>query len=73
MKKFISFVALATLLFSAIGCREAEQISDFSENQNLKFAAKTVNDSANIQTNAENNTKMENTPKDPPVKDGHNW
>lgn len=48
MKKFISFVALATLLFSAIGCREAEQISDFSENQNLKFAAKTVNDSANI-------------------------
>ena len=33
MKKFISFVALATLLFSAIGCREAEQISDFSENQ----------------------------------------
>lgn len=48
MKKFISFVALATLLFSAIGCREAERISDFYENQDLKFAAKTVSDSANI-------------------------
>ena len=71
MKKFISLVALATLLISAVSCREAEQITDLKESQSFNLSAKVAQDSVVI--NSSTNTPAENTPKDPPVKDGHDW
>ncbi|WP_295677693.1 hypothetical protein, partial [uncultured Empedobacter sp.] len=44
MKKFISLVALATLLISAVSCREAEQIADLQENPNLSAKVMNVSD-----------------------------
>lgn len=73
MKKFISLVAVATLLISAVSCREMEEISNVSENQNLRLSAKVKKDSVEVNSTSENTTTVENLPKDPPDKDGHNW
>lgn len=73
MKKFISLVALATLLISAVSCREAEQITDLQEN--LNPSAKIVNLSENVNFAKDSiyvSTANSET-KDPPVKDGQGW
>ncbi len=72
MKKFISLVALATLLVSAFSCREAEQITDLQENQNL--SAKVMNTSENGNF-AKDSTYVStaNSETNDPRKDGQGW
>ncbi len=73
MKKFISLVALATLLISAISCRETEQMADLQENPNS--SAKVINLAENVNFAKDSiyvSTTNDET-KDPPVKDGQGW
>ncbi|MEC5395248.1 hypothetical protein [Bergeyella sp. RCAD1439] len=73
MKKFISLVALATLLFSAISCREAEQISDLQEDQNLSAKIMNASENRNIANDSIYVSTTNSETKDPPVKDGQGW
>lgn len=70
MKKFISLVAMATILFSAVSCRESEEISGSLVER--KLSARVYSDSTKVITSDYNPT-VENEPKDPPVKDGQGW
>ena len=71
MKKFISLVLITTLLFSA-SCREAEQISDFTEDQDLRLSKKLIKDSTVVISTTQV-TNTNDVTKDPPVRDGHDW
>ncbi|MBT0549577.1 hypothetical protein [Riemerella anatipestifer] len=72
MKKFISLVALATLLFSAVSCREAEQISDLQEDQNLSAKVMNVSENGNFAKDSIY-VSAANSETNDPRKDGQGW
>lgn len=73
MKKFISLVALATILISAVSCREAEQIADLPENPNLSAKVMNVSENGNFAKDSIYVATANSETKDPPDRDGHNW
>ena len=73
MKKFISMVALATILISTVSCREAEQITDLRKNQNLSAKVMNTSENGNFAKDSIYVATANSETKDPPDRDGHNW
>ncbi len=73
MKKFISLVALATLLISAVSCREAEQIADLQDSQDLSAKVMNASENSSLAKDSANTPTVNDETKDPPDRDGHNW
>lgn len=72
MKKFISLVALATLLVSAFSCREAEQITDLQQSQNLSAKVMNVSENGNFAKDSIY-VSTANSETNDPRKDGQGW
>lgn len=72
MKKFISMVALATILISAVSCREAEQITDVQESQNLSAKVMNVSENGNFAKDSIY-VSTANSETNDPRKDGQGW
>lgn len=72
MKKFISMVALATILISTVSCREAEQITDVQESQNLSAKVMNVSENGNFAKDSIY-VSTANSETNDPRKDGQGW
>lgn len=72
MKKFILLVSLAALLISAVSCREAEQMTDLQENQNLSAKVMNVSENGNPTKDSIYVSTANSETKDP-RKDGQGW
>ena len=66
-------VALATILISTVSCREAEQITDVQESQNLSAKVMNVSENGNFAKDSIYVATANSETKDPPDRDGHNW
>ncbi|WP_419868006.1 hypothetical protein [Chryseobacterium sp. CT-SW4] len=84
MKKFISLVALATLLVSVVSCREADNITDIEEDiitmkmnkmkmVNTAKVADTVQEADAPVAVADNSESLTEDPPTDPPKDKQGW
>ncbi len=65
-------VALATILISTVSCREAEQITDVQESQNLSAKVMNVSENGNFAKDSIY-VSTANSETNDPRKDGQGW
>ena len=65
-------VALATILISTVSCREAEQIIDVQESQNLSAKVMNVSENGNFAKDSIY-VSTANSETNDPRKDGQGW